>query len=318
MPLSSKVSIIIPVYNGSDYLREAIDSALGQTYENIEILVINDGSNDAGMTEAIARSYGDKIIYLCKENGGVASALNLGIEKMTGDFFSWLSHDDLYSPEKVEAEIAVFQNHPGKDILVYCDSESIDSEGNFLGSIEIRERYKKNPVLLILSSYLHGCSLLIPREAFMRAGLFSKALRNTQDVDMWMRFAAAGYDFIYLPKVLVKGRIHLNQTTITTHARHLEERRNFYQGALAVIDNRYLQKYRFDILAILYRKNHPEAIRDLQELMKGELPLLAGIIFSLAAGFLLAVLDLRNSLRGSPIYNYLKGRKKNKFSAPEI
>ncbi len=80
--LLPKVSIVIPVYNGSDFLAHAIDSALSQTYNNIEILVINDGSNDDGTTERVATSYGDKIRYFSKPNGGVASALNMGISKM--------------------------------------------------------------------------------------------------------------------------------------------------------------------------------------------------------------------------------------------
>ena len=90
-----KVSIIIPVYNGANYVSEAIDSALAQTYKNIEIIVVNDGSSDDGATEKIAKSYGDRIRYFAKENGGVSSALNFGIRQMTGEWFSWLSHDDL-------------------------------------------------------------------------------------------------------------------------------------------------------------------------------------------------------------------------------
>jgi glycosyltransferase involved in cell wall biosynthesis len=82
MTSNPKVSIVIPVYNGSNYLKEAIDSALGQTSKDVEIIVVNDGSNDGGQTEAIAKSYGDKIRYFYKENGGVASALNLGIKNM--------------------------------------------------------------------------------------------------------------------------------------------------------------------------------------------------------------------------------------------
>ena len=93
---SPLISIVIPVYNGSNYLREAIDSALRQTYKNIEVLVINDGSNDNGATARIAKSYGKKIRYFEKPNGGVATALNMGIQKMRGEYFSWLSHDDLY------------------------------------------------------------------------------------------------------------------------------------------------------------------------------------------------------------------------------
>ena len=99
------VSIVIPVYNGANFMREAIDSALNQTYKNIEIIVVNDGSTDDGETEKIALSYGDKIRYFKKENGGCASALNFGISKMQGEWFSWLSHDDVYYPEKIQSAI---------------------------------------------------------------------------------------------------------------------------------------------------------------------------------------------------------------------
>jgi len=84
-----KVSIIVPVYNGSKYIRAAIDSALSQTYRNFELIVIDDGSVDD--TRQIVESYGDRLQYFWKPNGGVASALNLGIEKMSGAYFSWLS-----------------------------------------------------------------------------------------------------------------------------------------------------------------------------------------------------------------------------------
>ena len=71
-------------------MREAIDSALAQTYERVEVIVVNDGSTDG--TEQIALSYGERIRYFRKENGGVSSALNLGIKEMKGEYFSWLSH----------------------------------------------------------------------------------------------------------------------------------------------------------------------------------------------------------------------------------
>ena len=100
-----KVSIIIPVYNGAEFMREAIDSALAQTYPHIEVIVVNDGSRDDGATREIALSYGDRIRYFEKENGGVSSALNLGIRNMTGDYFSWLSHDDAYLPDNVQASV---------------------------------------------------------------------------------------------------------------------------------------------------------------------------------------------------------------------
>ena len=106
-----KVSIIIPVYNGSNFMKCAIDCALAQTYENTEIIVVNDGSNDDGKTEAIALSYGEQIRYFSKPNGGVSSALNCGIANMTGDYFAWLSHDDAYSATRIEDAVKLLKSH---------------------------------------------------------------------------------------------------------------------------------------------------------------------------------------------------------------
>ena len=124
------VSIIIPVYNGSKYMCEAIESALSQTYDNIEILLINDGSADGGKTEEIALSYGNKIKYFYKENGGVSSALNFGIKNMKGEYFSWLSHDDSYEPKKIEKQILSLQDK--KKCVSICNTKTIDKNSNLI------------------------------------------------------------------------------------------------------------------------------------------------------------------------------------------
>jgi glycosyltransferase involved in cell wall biosynthesis len=93
-----KVSIIIPVYNGEDFLSQAINSVLAQTYQNIEVIVVDDGSTDG--TRQIIESYGKKIIAIHKSNGGVASALNVGIQHATGEYIAWLSHDDIFYRKK--------------------------------------------------------------------------------------------------------------------------------------------------------------------------------------------------------------------------
>lgn len=213
-----QVSIVIPAYNGSNYLREAIDSALAQTYKNIEIIVINDGSNDRGKTEEIAKSYGDKIRYFCKENGGVASALNLGIREMKGEYFSWLSHDDVYSPSKIERQIN-FLKKTKKDNVLFSDYEYIDSKSNSIGIRRIKHIDKKNMYLsLIKEDPINGCTVLIPKLFFDDLGLFDERLSTTQDYNMWFRLAQK-YDFVHLPEVLLKSRIHSEQgtNTITGH-----------------------------------------------------------------------------------------------------
>jgi glycosyltransferase involved in cell wall biosynthesis len=210
-----KISIIIPVYNGSNYLNAAIDSALSQTYTNIEILVINDGSNDGGQTRDVALSYGDKIIYLEKPNGGVASALNTGIKCMTGDYFSWLSHDDLYEKEKIEYQVnALLQlSHPKSIIYSNYSVFTTDPEMGI-----VIQMSGVSPELfrywITVENCLHGCTLLIPKSAFQDCGLFNTELRTTQDYDMWFRISQT-YKFIHIPQSLVKARSHIEQGSIT-------------------------------------------------------------------------------------------------------
>jgi glycosyltransferase involved in cell wall biosynthesis len=207
------VSIIIPVFNGTDFLTQAIDSALAQTYQNKEIVVVNDGSNDQGATEAIALSYGNKITYYAKENGGVATALNFGIKKMKGKYFSWLSHDDLYTPDKIENQILEMLQHDDRTIL-YSDYRVFEKDPS--ESFEIRLpgvppqdfRY-----WLTVENRLHGCTLLVPKSAFEEHGLFNPDLRTTQDYDLWFKLAKT-YKFIHSPRMTVFGRSHPNQGTI--------------------------------------------------------------------------------------------------------
>jgi len=209
-----KVSIVIPVYNGSDYLSEAIDSALAQTYPNIEILVVNDGSNDDGATERIARSYGDKVRYVSKDNGGVASALNLAIREMTGDYFSWLSHDDLYLPQKVERQMELVRARADGRTVVYSNYATFSGSGGASVPVSLKhiepEQFR---YWITVENVLHGCTLLIPKEAFSECGTFQETLRTTQDYDLWFRIATK-YSFVLLPEVLVKARSHPEQGSI--------------------------------------------------------------------------------------------------------
>ncbi|MBX9727173.1 MAG: glycosyltransferase, partial [Rickettsiales bacterium] len=212
-----KVSIVIPVYRGEDYLREAIDSALAQTYPNIEVVVVNDGSNDEGATERIALSYGDRIRYFSKPNGGVATALNMATEQMTGEYFSWLSHDDLYVPEKVATQVAylaTLTDEARARAVVYSDYSIFTTDANDTTLVAVQNvsaedfRYR-----LTLTSFVHGCTLLIPKAAFAAVGTFDAALRTTQDYDLWFRMAVY-YDFYHIPEALVKARSHAAQGTV--------------------------------------------------------------------------------------------------------
>ncbi len=224
MRYQPKVTIIIPVYNGSNFLSEAIDAALAQTYPNCEVLVINDGSTDGGMSEEIALSYGDKIRYYAKENGGVSSVLNYAFTKMNGEWFSWLSHDDLYYPEKIEKQVAfinqLLEENPDINlhkITVRCATESIDKERNVIKTPSFRDVPKyERPIDTILNNVLNyrlsGCSFLLPATCIADIGGFTESIRTVSDVEYWYRLLFAGYEFYCLSSdILVQNRSHGKQ-----------------------------------------------------------------------------------------------------------
>lgn len=217
-----KVSIVIPAYNASNYLAEAIDSALNQTYQNIEIIVVNDGSNDNGATKKIAQSYGNRIKYFEKENGGVSSALNLGIKNMTGKYFSWLSHDDKYYPNNIEEHIHFLSYFKNNKIITFTNFNIIDSNSNVLLNETVIANifcfdYKINqikPEYSLLQGEINGGSILIPKQAFKKCGLFDENLKIAQERDMWARLMKK-YVFYNIPIETTSIRFHPGQVTRT-------------------------------------------------------------------------------------------------------
>lgn len=235
MTFNPKVSIVIPVYNGSDYLQVAIESALSQTYKNIEVIVVNDGSNDNGKTENIALSFSNKLRYYKKENGGVASALNLGISEMRGDYFSWLSHDDLYFPEKIFYQIEFLKKQLNKEIVLYGDLVYIDSDSTVLSSLVLPDyEPRKFRPAFIQSGLINGCTLLVPKICFETCGFFNVNLKTIQDYDMWFRISEK-YEFKHMCNPLIYSRIHPNQGTIALKAIVLDENNLLYINFLKKI-----------------------------------------------------------------------------------
>lgn len=214
------VSIVIPAYNASNYLSEAIDSALAQTYGNYEIIVVNDGSPDDGATRAVALSYGDKIRYYEKENGGCASALNFGISKMKGEWFSWLSHDDLYLPEKLEKLMSLIERYeldPDKVVLGCNDfvmgSDKQTKHNIFNNSSGVISPEKAFGETLNVKTF-NGCGLLIPKTVLKEVGEFRTDYKHLLDRELWMRIALAGYSYCFADEPLVISRAHGQQITV--------------------------------------------------------------------------------------------------------
>ncbi len=204
------VSIIIPVYNGSAYLEQAIQSALRQSWLAVEVIVVDDGSDDGGATRRIAEKFSTKIRYFHQGNGGVASALNHGISEMRGAYFSWLSHDDLYSPQKIETQMNVVTQYD-EPVVVFGDYARIDPNNKYISRVETGNGFdEKKPLWAILEGRINGCTLLVPKVCFEGAGLFDPALPTTQDYDLWYRMAKR-YKFVHCAGEHVKHRIHPDQ-----------------------------------------------------------------------------------------------------------
>ncbi|MCP1549714.1 MULTISPECIES: glycosyltransferase [Methylorubrum] len=211
-----KVSIVMPVYNGGTYFELALQSALAQTYENVEIVIVNDGSTDGGVTDAVARRYAerhpDKIRYFHQSNTGVAGALNKAVEELTGDFFCWLSHDDLYAPEKTAVQVAFWQRLGRPDAMLISNYTLIDSDGKQFANVQFdHEQFKRSPMVPLFRGAVNGCTVFIPI-GLLRAirGPFDLSRRFTQDFQLWRQLIRQT-DFFHVPQSLVHYRVHPSQ-----------------------------------------------------------------------------------------------------------
>jgi len=215
------------------------------------VIVVNDGSTDGGKTEEIAKSYGDTIRYFVKENGGVASALNRGIQEMKGRYFSWLSHDDVYYPNKIETQIVLLK-FLEEDVIIYADYDIIDAASRVTGSCKITAVPQELFRMSLMAEFpVNGCSTLIPRQCFDTVGLFSEELRTVQDYDMWLRLAVR-YQYFKQDEIVMKSRVHEAQGSNASTV-HISESNQLYIKALEVLClEEVMNWYKVDNAALAY------------------------------------------------------------------
>jgi glycosyltransferase involved in cell wall biosynthesis len=203
-----KVSIIIPFYN-CPYVDQAIESALNQTYPTIEVIVVNDGSTK--YTDKVKKYLG-KIKYIVKGNGGTATALNTGIKHATGDYFSWLSSDDIYHPEKISKQLQYLREKQANVVyspVIYINSRSEPTSQSIGVSYTNKAFFLDH---LLKGCFINGCSVLLKMAVFSRVGLFDETFPYAHDYDFWIRVAQQ-YDFHYLNEPLIYYRVHENMGT---------------------------------------------------------------------------------------------------------
>lgn len=208
------VSVIIPTFNRSERLGKAIDSVLHQTYNNIEIIIVDDnlpGSDERKATETlINEKYKlSQLIYIKHDyNKGGSAARNTGINYAKGDYIAFLDDDDIWDKDKTRKQLNVFYNEPDNDLgLVYCHRYAFDEKGNII--------HKKKANLyqgwvfeyLLVSNFIATPVALVKRECFNKVGLFDENLLSRQDHDMFLRISKH-YKVQYIDEFLAGYLVH--------------------------------------------------------------------------------------------------------------
>lgn len=265
------ISVVIPNYNYARYLGQAIASVTSQTYDNLQIIVVDDGSTDNSIE--IAEMFKEKIILLRKINGGVSSARNLGIKHATGSFVCFLDADDCWEPNKLELQLKVALN--SNVGLVYsgyleCDSNlSAIREFSpvFQGFCE--DKYRKKPGTAI--ALLGTSTALIRRDVLNLVGNFDGDLNTSADWD-FLRRASKITNFAYVEKPLVRYRRHNENMSSSSLSKYYRDNELALQKMISEyskvsLKNLFLNRYsifRFYMgagTAFLKSKNIKEAIK---------------------------------------------------------
>ncbi|HEV7645644.1 MAG TPA: glycosyltransferase family 2 protein [Pyrinomonadaceae bacterium] len=211
---SPKVSVIIPVYNVADYIAETLDSVLAQTFRDLEILVINDGSPDTEKLEQALAPYFGKIIYLKQPNSGAAAARNTGIRTAQGEILAFLDGDDIWLPEYLEKQIA-FLGSTGSD-MVYCDAYLFGDKTKYKTFMEKAptEGEVTTESLLRGTSHVITSGTIVLREKVLEVGMFDiEAPKRGEDFNLWFHLLKDGKKVACQREVLLKYRLRAGSLT---------------------------------------------------------------------------------------------------------
>ncbi len=244
---SKLVSIIIPAWNAEEYIKESLDSALNQTYQNIEVVVVNDGSTDG--TENILKTYlgNPKFKYLKHENLGLAAARNTGIKNSSGEFVALLDSDDIFLPEKIEKQVRALEKNPEFDI---CYSDLLHfTDNNPREFFHHRYQYFSGDLFsaLLRRQFINPLTVFIKKSVFDKFGFFDEKLRRSEDWDLWLRFARAGVKFYYLNEILAHYRIRSigNLSSLDSEPEMKEKNLEIFEKILPTLSFLERKKYHF-------------------------------------------------------------------------
>ncbi|HEV2763386.1 MAG TPA: glycosyltransferase family A protein [Pyrinomonadaceae bacterium] len=204
------VSVVIPAYNAAAHVGEAVASVRAQTFQDFELIVVNDGSPDTPALERALAPYGEGLVYLKQENAGPSAARNAGVRRARGRFVAFLDSDDAWEPAYLAEQLKAFEEDPALD-LVYADALIVGDTAlagkTFMQCHPSRGAVTAEALLREDCTVLTSC-VVARREALLDAGLFDEKFRRSEDFDLWVRMAHGGARLGYQRKVLARHRRH--------------------------------------------------------------------------------------------------------------
>ncbi len=275
------VSVIIPTYNRSDLLCQAIESVLAQTYTDYEIIVVDDGSTE-DIKNAIS-VYGRKVKYLFQRNAGVYSARNNGIRESQGEYIAFLDSDDIWEPEKLDIQILFLEQNPDFG-AVHSDSSTIDKNGKLIETSVNAERqshngmvfdefFEHNMAVILLST------VVIRRECFEKVGLFDEQSPVATDHFFFLRLAYY-YPIAFINEPLVRYRLtegSLSRRDMVENVtwreklleEFIEEFSEYFSTRPDLVNKKWLSFYMDAGMKLFYAKEYPVACKYFRNIIVG-------------------------------------------------
>ena len=265
--MDDKVSIVLPTYNGERFITDAIESIIAQTYDNWELIIVNDCSSDG--TVSIIEKYlrNDTRIRLInnEKNLKLPNSLNVGFKNAKGNLLTWTSDDNLYFPSAIEDMVNTIKSS-GNIMLAYADCNIINEAGNQIGIALL-----PSPYHIVLGNNIGAC-FLYTREAYEKVGNYDDDLFLAEDYDYWIRIYQKG-EFKHLEKILYSCRRH--SASLTSTKKEMIRQQTFkmfekhfsflYSDALR---NHLEYSFFYNILTLADNNQHQEIYKRIKNLNK--------------------------------------------------
>lgn len=215
-----KISVVVPAYNIAPFVKETLDSIFAQTYENFEVVLVNDGSTDTDELENALAPFSEKIVYASQANRGASAARNLAICLARGELLAFLDGDDVWLPDFLASQVNFLEN--SRLEMVYCDAE-LFGEPFFQGKT-FMQTAPSNGAVTTVSLINTECNVItsgtiLRKDLLEKCGMFDTDLPRLQDFDLWFRLAQNGARIGYQKKVLLKYRVRSQSLSGTNVAR---------------------------------------------------------------------------------------------------